>query len=138
MDPLIFTLLPFYYLFQIIFLPFWMMVGSRTGGSLEPGWTLEQAFAQIQQLLSVVNTLQQMIVQQDQTIAQLQVQSMATPPAQPSIPRGPKIATLLFYNRSIVRSSLGFTNTTIHQLLKHHSEDEKKKEVELGMEMRLL
>ncbi|PFH44782.1 hypothetical protein AMATHDRAFT_10870 [Amanita thiersii Skay4041] len=44
-----------------------MMVGGGTGGTSEPSWTLEQAFAQIQQLLGAINNLQQ-------TIAQLQNQ----------------------------------------------------------------
>ncbi|PFH44732.1 hypothetical protein AMATHDRAFT_11031 [Amanita thiersii Skay4041] len=84
MDPLLFALLPFYYLFKIIFFPLRMMVGGGTSGTSEPSWTLEAAFAQIQQLLSAINNLQQMIAQQEQTIAQLQNQ----PPPPPVRARG--------------------------------------------------
>ncbi|PFH46044.1 hypothetical protein AMATHDRAFT_156641 [Amanita thiersii Skay4041] len=67
------------------------MVGRGTSGTSEPGWTLEATFAQIQQLLGAVNNLQQMITQQEQTIAQLQNQQPPPPPSsQPS--RGPKMA----------------------------------------------
>ncbi|PFH44876.1 hypothetical protein AMATHDRAFT_10545 [Amanita thiersii Skay4041] len=52
---------------------------SSTGGMSEPGWTLEQAFAQIQQLLRTVVEMQQIIAQQEQMISQLQAQSMVTP-----------------------------------------------------------
>ncbi|PFH45346.1 hypothetical protein AMATHDRAFT_9442 [Amanita thiersii Skay4041] len=68
-----------------------MMVGGGTGGTSEPGWTLEAAFAQIQQLLSAVNNLQQTITQQEQTIAQLQSQLAPPPGSQPT--RGPKMVT---------------------------------------------
>ncbi|PFH51883.1 hypothetical protein AMATHDRAFT_2590 [Amanita thiersii Skay4041] len=78
-----------------------MMVGSGTSGTSEPGWTLEQAFAQIQQLLRAVNTLQQTIAQQDQTITQLQAQSNAPPLAQTQTVRGPKMATLPLYDGSM-------------------------------------
>ncbi|PFH44636.1 hypothetical protein AMATHDRAFT_168288 [Amanita thiersii Skay4041] len=75
------------------------MVGSGTRGTSEPGWTLEAAFAQIQQLLGAVNNLQQTIAQQEQTIAQLQNQP---PPQIGSNPlRGPKMATPPLFNRSM-------------------------------------
>ncbi|PFH44625.1 hypothetical protein AMATHDRAFT_11331 [Amanita thiersii Skay4041] len=52
MDPILYALLPFFYLFKIIFFLLRMMVGGGTGGTDKPGWTLEAAFAQIQQLLN--------------------------------------------------------------------------------------
>ncbi|PFH44933.1 hypothetical protein AMATHDRAFT_10404 [Amanita thiersii Skay4041] len=67
-----------------------MMVGGGTGGTSEPGWTLEAAFTQIQQLLGAVNNLQQTIVQQEQTIAQLQNQP-PPPPASSQPSCGPKM-----------------------------------------------
>ncbi|PFH44784.1 hypothetical protein AMATHDRAFT_10856 [Amanita thiersii Skay4041] len=80
-----------------------MMVGGGMGGTSEPGWTLEQAFTQIQQLLNVVNTLQQTIAQQDQTIAQLQAQNTATPPAQNQTACSPKMATPPLYDGSMAQ-----------------------------------
>ncbi|PFH44700.1 hypothetical protein AMATHDRAFT_11124 [Amanita thiersii Skay4041] len=79
------------------------MVRGGTGGTSEPGWTLEQAFAQIQQLLGAVNTLQQTISQQEQTIVQLQAQSMVTPPVQGQVARGPKMATPPLYDGSMAQ-----------------------------------
>ncbi|PFH46467.1 hypothetical protein AMATHDRAFT_7778 [Amanita thiersii Skay4041] len=77
-----------------------MMVGGSTGGTAKPGWTLEAAFAQIQQLLGAVNNLQQMIAQQEQTIAQLQNQP--PPPPSSSQPAcGPKMATPPIFDGSM-------------------------------------
>ncbi|PFH46011.1 hypothetical protein AMATHDRAFT_8363 [Amanita thiersii Skay4041] len=76
-----------------------MMVGGGTSGTSEPGWTLEVAFTQIQQLLGAVNNLQQTIAQQEQTIAQLQNQPPPPPGSQPT--RGPKMATPPLYNGSM-------------------------------------
>ncbi|PFH51467.1 hypothetical protein AMATHDRAFT_2932 [Amanita thiersii Skay4041] len=78
-----------------------MMVGGGTGGTSEPGWTLEAAFAQIQQLLNAVNALQQTIAQQEQTIAQLQNQPTPPPPPGSQPPRGPKMATPPLFNGSM-------------------------------------
>ncbi|PFH45196.1 hypothetical protein AMATHDRAFT_162138 [Amanita thiersii Skay4041] len=78
------------------------MVGSGSGSSSEPGWTIEQAFAQIQQLLGAVNNLQQTIMQQEQTIAQLQAQSAVAPPVQGQAAQGPKMATPPLYDSSMV------------------------------------
>ncbi|PFH44788.1 hypothetical protein AMATHDRAFT_10841 [Amanita thiersii Skay4041] len=105
MDPLIYTLLPFYYFFKIIFFPLHMMVGGGTSGTSDPSWTLEQAFAQIQQLLGTVNNLQQTIVQQEQTITQLQVQSMVTPLVQGQVAHGPKMAMPPFETPGVVTPS---------------------------------
>ncbi|PFH45153.1 hypothetical protein AMATHDRAFT_9882 [Amanita thiersii Skay4041] len=77
-----------------------MMVGGGTSGTSEPSWTLEAAFAQIQQLLSVVNSLQQTIAQQEQMIAQLQNQP-PLPPASSQPLHGPKMATPPLYNGSM-------------------------------------
>ncbi|PFH45629.1 hypothetical protein AMATHDRAFT_8897 [Amanita thiersii Skay4041] len=77
------------------------MVGGGTGGTSKPGWTLEQAFTQIQQLLSAVNMLQQAIAQQDQTIAQLQAQNTVTPLGQNQIVCGPKMVMPPLYDRSM-------------------------------------
>ncbi|PFH44654.1 hypothetical protein AMATHDRAFT_11256 [Amanita thiersii Skay4041] len=77
-----------------------MMVGGGTGGTSKPSWTLEVAFAQIQQLLSAVNNLQQTITQQEQMIAQLQNQQ-PPPPAGSQPLRGPKMATLPLYDGSM-------------------------------------
>ncbi|PFH44646.1 hypothetical protein AMATHDRAFT_11274 [Amanita thiersii Skay4041] len=60
-----------------------MMVGGSTGGTNEPDWSLDQALAQIQQLVGMVNNLQHTIAQQGQTIAQLQAQ--ATPQEFPNL-----------------------------------------------------
>ncbi|PFH48411.1 hypothetical protein AMATHDRAFT_5847 [Amanita thiersii Skay4041] len=110
MDPLLYTLLLFYYLFRIIFFPFRMMVNGGTSGTNKPDWSLDQALAQIQQLLGTVNTLQHTIVQQGQMIAQLQVQIMAPVPGQVSVSRGPKMATPLIYDGSMATCK-GFINS---------------------------
>ncbi|PFH45472.1 hypothetical protein AMATHDRAFT_126447, partial [Amanita thiersii Skay4041] len=57
-------------------------------------------FAQIQQLLNAVNTLQQTIAQQEQTIAQLQNQP-TPPPHGSQPPRGPKMATPPLFDGSM-------------------------------------
>ncbi|PFH44972.1 hypothetical protein AMATHDRAFT_10320 [Amanita thiersii Skay4041] len=76
-----------------------MMVGGGTGGTSEPGWTLEAAFVQIQQLLGAVNNLQQIIAQQEQTITQLQNQP--PPPAGSQPAHGPKMATPPLFDGSM-------------------------------------
>ncbi|PFH45715.1 hypothetical protein AMATHDRAFT_8769 [Amanita thiersii Skay4041] len=76
-----------------------MMVGGGTSGTSEPSWTLEVAFAQIQQLLRAVNSLQQTIAQQEQTIAQLQNQPPPPPGSQSAC--GPKMATPPLFDRSM-------------------------------------
>ncbi|PFH45079.1 hypothetical protein AMATHDRAFT_10060 [Amanita thiersii Skay4041] len=78
-----------------------MMVGGGTGGTSEPGWTLEQAFTQIQQLLGIISEMQQIVAQQEQTITQLQAWSMANPPIITSTARGPKMAAPPFYDGSM-------------------------------------
>ncbi|PFH45290.1 hypothetical protein AMATHDRAFT_9553 [Amanita thiersii Skay4041] len=73
-----------------------MMVGSSGGGSKEPDWTIDQALAQIQQLMNSLTTLQNMVQQQSAIIQQLQNQA---PVGQPGVtPRGPKMATPPFYD----------------------------------------
>ncbi|PFH45022.1 hypothetical protein AMATHDRAFT_163714 [Amanita thiersii Skay4041] len=62
---------------------------------------LEQVFAQIQQLLGTVNEMQQIVVQQEQTITQLQAQQSAPPPAVPVTDRGPKMAPPPYYDGSM-------------------------------------
>ncbi|PFH44611.1 hypothetical protein AMATHDRAFT_168487 [Amanita thiersii Skay4041] len=77
------------------------MVGAGTISTAEPGWTLEQAFAQIQQLLGTVTEMQQVVTQQEQTIANLQAQR-APPLGNDTNPaRGPKMASPPFYNGSM-------------------------------------
>ncbi|PFH45205.1 hypothetical protein AMATHDRAFT_162006 [Amanita thiersii Skay4041] len=78
------------------------MVGRGTRGTSEPGWTLEQVFAQIQQLLGMVSKMQQIVVQQEQTITQLQAQR-APPPATDNVntTRSPKMATPPAYDGSM-------------------------------------
>ncbi|PFH49298.1 hypothetical protein AMATHDRAFT_5003 [Amanita thiersii Skay4041] len=71
-----------------------MMVGGAGGGTEEPDWSLDQALAQIQQLLGAVNNLQHTIAQQGQMIAQLQAQA----PGQTATPRGPKMAMPQIYD----------------------------------------
>ncbi|PFH45966.1 hypothetical protein AMATHDRAFT_8428 [Amanita thiersii Skay4041] len=110
MDPLLYSLLLFYYLFQILFYPLWMMVGGAGGGTKEPDWSLDQALAQIQQLLGTVNSLQHTITQQGQTIAQLQAQAVATPSSSGTPFHGPKMAMLLIYDGSMATCE-GFINS---------------------------
>ncbi|PFH44712.1 hypothetical protein AMATHDRAFT_11090 [Amanita thiersii Skay4041] len=101
MDPLLYALLPFYYLEKIVFFPLCMMVGARSGGTSKPGWTLEQAFSQIQQLLGMVAEMQQIVIQQEQMITQLQAQSTANPLANSSMACSPKMATPPLYDGSM-------------------------------------
>ncbi|PFH44816.1 hypothetical protein AMATHDRAFT_10740 [Amanita thiersii Skay4041] len=82
MDPLLYTLLPFYYFFHILFFPLQMM-----------------ALAQIQQLMNSLVALQNTVHQQSAIIQQLQNQT--PPPATGSTPRGPKMAMPPLYDGSM-------------------------------------
>ncbi|PFH45899.1 hypothetical protein AMATHDRAFT_157338 [Amanita thiersii Skay4041] len=87
------------------------MVNSSTGGTNEPDWSLEQALAQIQQLVGMVNNLQHMITQQGQTIAQLQVQAaVGSPPVQGQTFRGPKMVMPPIYDGAMATCE-GFINS---------------------------
>ncbi|PFH44979.1 hypothetical protein AMATHDRAFT_10297 [Amanita thiersii Skay4041] len=76
-----------------------MMVGSSGGGTKEPDWSIEQALAQIQQLMNSVATLQNTIQQQNVVIQQLQNQAPAGQTA--SSPPTLKMATPPPYNGSM-------------------------------------
>ncbi|PFH46311.1 hypothetical protein AMATHDRAFT_7984 [Amanita thiersii Skay4041] len=104
-----------------------MMVGGGTGGTSEPGWTLEQAFAQIQQLLGMVAEMQQIIAQQEQTISQLQAQSAVIPWVQGQVSfinacrlyilvKPHEFTTL----RTKITWVLGFMQTGMAQLFRDH------------------
>ncbi|PFH44621.1 hypothetical protein AMATHDRAFT_11343 [Amanita thiersii Skay4041] len=105
-----------------------MMVGGGTSGTSKPSWTLEAAFAQIQQLLGMVNSLQQTIAQQEQTITQLQNQP-PPPPAGSQPSRGPKMATLPLFNRSMatceafINAYKDYVGTGIHAYLESTKPD---------------
>ncbi|PFH44648.1 hypothetical protein AMATHDRAFT_11266 [Amanita thiersii Skay4041] len=76
-----------------------MMVGSTSGGTDEPNWSLDQALAQIQQLMNSLAALQNMVHQQNAVIQQLQNQG--PPPATTSTPQGPKMALPPLHDRSM-------------------------------------
>ncbi|PFH46082.1 hypothetical protein AMATHDRAFT_8239 [Amanita thiersii Skay4041] len=76
-----------------------MMVGSSSGGSEEPDWSLDQAMIQIQQLVNSIAALQNTIHQQNAVIQQLQNQQPVGNTG--GTPRGPKMATLPLYDSSM-------------------------------------
>ncbi|PFH45691.1 hypothetical protein AMATHDRAFT_8799 [Amanita thiersii Skay4041] len=99
MDPILFTLLPFYYLLRIFLFPLRMMVGATGGGTEELAWTLDHAIAQIQQLMGNIAALQNMVQQQNVVIQQLQNQQPVANNRSPA--RGPKMAAPPFYDGSM-------------------------------------
>ncbi|PFH44769.1 hypothetical protein AMATHDRAFT_10918 [Amanita thiersii Skay4041] len=78
-----------------------MMVGGGTGGTEEPDWSIDQAMAQIQQLLGAINNLQHTITQQGQTIAQLQAQVAVNPSGSGTPFHSPKMASPPIYDSSM-------------------------------------
>ncbi|PFH44841.1 hypothetical protein AMATHDRAFT_165813 [Amanita thiersii Skay4041] len=84
------------------------MVGGASGGTEEPDWSLDQALAQIQQLMNSLAALQNTVHQQSAIIQQLQNQG--PPAATGSIPRGPKMATPPIYDSSMATCE-GFINS---------------------------
>ncbi|PFH45082.1 hypothetical protein AMATHDRAFT_10057 [Amanita thiersii Skay4041] len=100
-----------------------MMVGGASGGTDEdPDWSLNQALAQIQQLMNSLAALQNTVHQQKAVIQQLQNQ--ASPPATGSTPRGPKMATPPLYDGSMASFKitwiLGFMQSGMAQLFRDH------------------
>ncbi|PFH46673.1 hypothetical protein AMATHDRAFT_7508 [Amanita thiersii Skay4041] len=91
-----------------------MMVGGASGGTDEdPDWSLNQALAQIQQLMNSLVALQNTVHQQNAVIQQLQNQA---PPPTGSTYRGPKMATPPIYDDPknsppYVLKSLGFLDS---------------------------
>ncbi|PFH45648.1 hypothetical protein AMATHDRAFT_158337 [Amanita thiersii Skay4041] len=84
------------------------MVGGAGGSTEEPDWSLDQALAQIQQLMNSLVALQNMVHQQSTIIQQLQNQG--PPAASGSIPRGPKMVTPPIYDGSMATCE-GFINS---------------------------
>ncbi|PFH44716.1 hypothetical protein AMATHDRAFT_11085 [Amanita thiersii Skay4041] len=97
-----------------------MMVGSAGGGTdKDPDWSLNQALAQIQQLMNSLAALQNTVHQQNAIIQQLQNQVLPATPG--STPRGPKMATPPIYNGSMATCEgvphfmdQGYLGTWIH------------------------
>ncbi|PFH45173.1 hypothetical protein AMATHDRAFT_9846 [Amanita thiersii Skay4041] len=94
------------------------MVGGSGGGTKDLDWSMEQALAQIQQLLGAVNNLQHTIAQQGQTIAQLQAQATATPPGMGTPFCGPKMATPPIYNGSMATCEAFINSCQLYMLAK--------------------
>ncbi|PFH44912.1 hypothetical protein AMATHDRAFT_164825 [Amanita thiersii Skay4041] len=84
------------------------MVGGAGGGTDEPDWSLNQALAQIQQLMNSLAALQNTVHQQSAIIQQLQNQG--PPVASGTVPHGPKMATPPIYDGSMATCE-GFINS---------------------------
>ncbi|PFH50392.1 hypothetical protein AMATHDRAFT_4045 [Amanita thiersii Skay4041] len=97
-----------------------MMVSGAGGSTEEPDWSLDQALAQIQQLMNSLAALQNMVHQQSIVIQQLQNQG---PPATTiNTLRGLKMATPPIYDGVMTTFTwvLGYMQTGMAQLFRDH------------------